>query len=155
MTIIHNYFFSARLTTFRKKFSGGCRKGRALLFFQNVFCAVAFMLVKAILGIFLRIFIITLSLETLAMIEPAEISGTFSSPLIIVSCLYSLGAKRTVHQHQIRFPGKFFQNFLHAEYNRLPYANLSIASWLHKNMMAFKFRTFLQNLKPFFPLLCA
>ena len=87
--------------------------------------------------------------------EPAEISGTFSSPLIIVSCLYSLGKKRTVHQHQIRFAGKFFQNFLHAENNRLAYAEFVYCLMAHKNMMALKNFIFLQNLKPFFSFLRA
>ena len=71
--------------------------------------------------------------------EPAEISGTFSSPLIIVFLfVFFWRKKRTVQQHQIGFPGKFFQNFFHSQFKSLPYADFIYCFMTYKNKMAFK-----------------
>ena len=77
----------------------------------------------------------------------------FSSPFMIVSCLYSWAQKEN-RPSTLNLVWWYFSKTFHAEYNCLPYAKFVYRLIAHKNMVAFKF-DFLQNLKPFFPLLLA
>ena len=66
--------------------------------------------------------------------------GLFHRLLLSSFLFVFLGAKREPSINtKSGLRENFFQNFLHAEYNRLPYAKFVYRLIAHKNMVAFKF----------------